>query len=195
MKYLDFLQLFEDGGGEGGNAGGAGAGSGTQGNSGSNAGGASYSFEQAEEIANARADRASRAALANYFKQQGMTEEQVTQALADFRQKQQSQQPNVSQITQERDAAQKELADYKNRDTLRSKGVADSYMDFVLFKVGGMVSDKKSFDKAADEFLKANPQYKGGSYRVSTGTQGGGSGTSQNTNDLINNNIRNAFLK
>ena len=139
MKYFDFLQLFEDGGGEGGNAGGAGAGSGTQGNSGSNAGGASYSFEQAEEIANARADRASRAALANYFKQQGMTEEQVTQALADFRQKQQSQQPNVSQITQERDAAQKELADYKNKDTLRSKGVADGYMEFVLFKVGGMV--------------------------------------------------------
>ena len=134
MKYLDFLQLFEDGGGEGGNAGGAGAGSGTQGNSGNNAGGASYSFEQAEEIANARADRASRAALANYFKQQGMTEEQVTQALADFRQKQQSQQPNVSQITQERDAAQKELADYKNKDTLRSKGVADGYMEFVLFK-------------------------------------------------------------
>ena len=85
MKYLDFLQLFEDGGGEGGNAGGAGAGSGTQGNSGSNAGGASYSFEQAEEIANARADRASRAALANYFKQQGMTEEQVTQALRSHR--------------------------------------------------------------------------------------------------------------
>ena len=38
MKYFDFLQLFEDGGGEGGNAGGAGAGSGTQGNSGSNTG-------------------------------------------------------------------------------------------------------------------------------------------------------------
>ena len=124
-----------------------------------------------------------------------MTEEQVTQALADFRQKQQSQQPNVSQITQERDAAQKELADYKNKDTLRSKGVADGYMEFVLFKVGGMVSDKKPFDKAADEFLKANPQYKGGSYRVSTGTQGGGSGTSQNTNDMINNNIRNAFRR
>ena len=124
-----------------------------------------------------------------------MTEEQVTQALAVFRQKQQSQQPNVSQITQERDAAQKELADYKNKDTLRSKGVADGYMDFVLFKVGGMVSDKKPFDKAADEFLKANPQYKSGSYRVSTGTQSGGSGAAQNTNDLINNNIRNAFLK
>ena len=65
----------------------------------------------------------------------------------------------------------------------------------VLFKVGGMVTDKKPFDKAADEFLKANPQYKSGSYRVSTGTQSGGSGAAQNTNDLINNNIRNAFLK
>ena len=194
MKYLDFLQLFEDGGGEGGAQGGAAGGAGT-GSGAQNNPGATYSYEQAEEIANARADRASKAALANYFRQQGMTEEQVTQAIADFRQKQQSQQPNITQITQERDAAQQKLADYENKDTLRAKGVADSYMDFVLFKVSGMVTDKRSFEKAADEFLKANPQYKGGSYRVSTGTHGGGSGSSQNTNDMINNNIRNAFFK
>ena len=74
-KVFD-LQLFTDGG-EGG-AGAAGAGAGTAGNgngSQNNAGGASYSYEQAEEIANARADRAEKAALASYFKQQGMTEE------------------------------------------------------------------------------------------------------------------------
>lgn len=191
MKYKDFLQLFENGGGEGdqGGTGGAGTGSGTQNNP-----GATYSYEQAEEIANARANKASRAALADYFRQQGLSEAEITQAIADFRQKQKDSQPNVTQITQERDAAQKELADYKNKDTLRKKGVSDGYMDFVLFKVGGMVTDKKSFEKAADEFLQANPQYKGGgSYRVSTGTQGGGSGSSQSMNEIINNNIRKVF--
>ena len=191
MKYKDFLQLFENGGGEGDQSGtgGAGTGSGTQNNP-----GATYSYEQAEEIANARANKASRAALADYFRQQGLSEAEITQAIADFRQKQKDSQPNVTQITQERDAAQKELADYKNKDTLRKKGVSDGYMDFVLFKVGGMVTDKKSFEKAADEFLQANPQYKGGgSYRVSTGTQGGGSGSSQSMNEIINNNIRKVF--
>ena len=67
-KKMD-LQLFEDGAGaapgnQGGNAGGNN--NGAQGST-----GAAYSFEQAEEIANARAQRAEQAALRSYFQQQG----------------------------------------------------------------------------------------------------------------------------
>ena len=40
---------------------------------------------QAEEIANARADRAEKAALRSYFQQQGMTEQQVNQQLPIIR--------------------------------------------------------------------------------------------------------------
>ena len=60
-----FLQLFEDGGGagSGGQGGNAGAGNGSQGNAGGSGNQGSYSFAQAEEIANARADRAEKAAL------------------------------------------------------------------------------------------------------------------------------------
>ena len=101
MKRKHFnLQLFTDGG-EGGTgtdagAGTAGNGDGSRGSAGESSR-ATYSYEQAEEIANARADRAEKAALASYFKQQGMSEDEVTAALADFRAKRAAQQPKCQQ--------------------------------------------------------------------------------------------------
>ena len=73
-KKMD-LQLFEDGAGaapgnQGGNAGGHN--NGAQGST-----GAAYSFEQAEEIANARAQRAEQAALRSYFQQQGIKKSRI----------------------------------------------------------------------------------------------------------------------
>lgn len=193
-KVFD-LQLFTDGG-EGG-AGAAGAGAGTAGNgngSQNNAGGASYSYEQAEEIANARADRAEKAALASYFKQQGMTEDEVTAALADFKAKKAAQQPNVSKVEQERDAALAQVEEMKNTNYLRDKGVKPDDLDYVLFKVSKQVNDKTDFKKAADAFLKENPRFTGQGYKVvSTGKPDGGSGTGQTVNDSINASIRSAF--
>ena len=193
-KVFD-LQLFTDGG-EGG-AGAAGAGAGTAGNgngSQNNAGGASYSYEQAEEIANARADRAEKAALASYFKQQGMTEDEVTAALADFKAKKAAQQPNVSKVEQERDAALAQVEEMKNTNYLRDRGVKPDDLDYVLFKVSKQVNDKTDFKKAADAFLKENPRFTGQGYKVvSTGKPDGGSGTGQTVNDSINASIRSAF--
>ena len=110
-RYFD-LQIFADGGGDGADNGGAGAGKGTagngnggQGNAGGASGGATYSYEQAEQIAEARADRATKAALADYFKRQGMSEEEVTAAIADYRTKKAASQPNVSAVEKERDDA------------------------------------------------------------------------------------------
>lgn len=193
-RFFD-LQLFTDGG-EGG-AGAAGAGAGTAGNgngSQNNAGGATYSYEQAEEIANARADRAEKAALASYFKQQGMSEEEVTAALADFKAKKAAQQPNVSKVEQERDAALAKVAEMENTNYLRDKGVKSDNLDYVLFKVSKQVNDKTDFKKAADAFLKENPRFTGQGYKVvSTGKPDGGSGNGQTVNDSINASIRSAF--
>lgn len=193
-RFFD-LQLFTDGGEAG--AGAAGAGTGTAGNgngSQNNAGGASYSYEQAEEIANARADRAEKAALASYFKQQGMTEDEVTAALADFRAKKAAQQPNVSKVERERDAALAQVEEMKNTNYLRDKGVKPDDLDYVLFKVSKQVDDKTDFKKAADAFLKENPRFTGqGMKVVSTGKPDGGSGTGQTVNDSINASIRSAF--
>ncbi len=193
-KFFD-LQLFTDDC-EGG-AGAEGAGAGTVGNgngSQNSAGGATYSYEQAEEIANARADRAEKAALASYFKQQGMSEEEVTAALADFRAKKAAQQPDVSKVKQERDAALAKVVEMENSNYLRDKGVKADDLDYVLFKVSKQVDDKTDFKKAADAFLKENPRFTGQGYRVvSTGKPDGGSGTGRTVNDSINASIRSAF--
>lgn len=185
------LQLFEDGGGSGSGAtqgGQAGSGDGGQGSAGGNG---TYSFEQAEEIANARAQRAEQAALKSYFQQQGMTEDEVRAALAEYKTNKEKQKPNVSVIEQERDTYKKELEQMKNTNLLRDKGVKADDLDYVLFKVGKLVDDKTDFAKAAEKFLKENPRYSGqGTYRVTTSTQAGGPSSAANENDSINARIR-----
>ncbi len=191
-RFFD-LQLFTDGG-EGGTGTGTGsAGNGDGGQKG-NAGGATYSYEQAEQIAQARADRAEKAALADFFKRQGMSEEEVTAALADFRTKKAAQQPNVAAVEKERDAALAQVEEMKNTNYLRDKGVKADALDYVLFKVSRQVDDRTDFKKAADAFLKENPSFTGqGMKVVSTGRPDGGSGTAHTVNDSINASIRSAF--
>lgn len=192
-KFFD-LQFFTDGS-EGGTGGGTGTGTAGNGNgSQNNAGGAAYSYEQAEQIAEARADRATKAALADYFKKQGMSEDEVTAALADFKAKKAAQHPGVAAVEKERDAALAQVEEMKNTNYLRDKGVKPDDLDYVLFKVGKQVDDKTDFKKAADAFLKENPRFTGQGYRVvSTGKPDGGAGTGQTVNDSINASIRSAF--
>lgn len=185
-KIMD-LHIFEEGGdgGSGSQGGNGGTGSSSQ------RGSAGYTFEQAEEIANNRAEKATRAALADFYRKQGLSESEITTAIADFKAKQKAQQPDVDAITQERDAAQKELQMLKNEKVLSSKGVKAEDMDYVLFKVNKLVDDKTDFSKAADKFLKENPRYTGnGTYRVSTSTGSDNQNTGGNVNMNINDRIR-----
>lgn len=188
-KFMN-LHIFEEGGngGEGNTAGQ----NGNSGNgNGSQSGNAGYTFEQAEEIANNRAEKASRAALASFYRQQGLSEEQITTAIADFKEKQKAQQPDVDAITRERDAAQKELQELKNEKILTGKGVKADDLDYVMFKVSKLVDDKTDFTKAAEKFLKENPKYTGaGTYRVSTSTGSDNQDTGGSVNMNINDRIR-----
>lgn len=189
------LQLFGDGD-QGGsdNSQGTSAGNGNGGQTGSagnnNGGSAGYSFAQAEEIANARAQRAEKAALASYFKQQGMSEAEINQAINDFKAKKAASTPDLSAVEKERDDALKKVAELENTSLLRDKGVRPEDLDYVLFKVSQKVDEKTPFKKAAEVFLKENPRFTGQSYRISTGTQSGGAQAAQNTNDSINAAIR-----
>lgn len=188
-KFMN-LHIFEEGGngGEGNTA----SQNGNSGNgNGSQSGNAGYTFEQAEEIANNRAEKASRAALASFYRQQGLSEEQITTAIADFKAKQKAQQPDVDTITRERDAAQKELQELKNEKILTGKGVKADDLDYVMFKVSKLVDDKTDFTKAAEKFLKENPKYTGaGTYRVSTSTGSDNQDTGGSVNMNINDRIR-----
>lgn len=197
--YIFDLQLFDDGGegGSGGQGGNAGGGNGGQGSSGGNGGQqGSYSFAQAEEIANARAQRAERAALSSYFKQQGLDEKEIEQAIADFKKNRDAKKPDVAAIEKERDDARAELQTMKNQATLRAKGVRDEDLDYVQFKVDAMMKAdaKLDFDKAVSAFLKENPRFtSAGTYKVKTGTDGSqGSGAGADGNTSINNAIRRA---
>lgn len=206
MKKHFNIQLLDDGGqggagANGGQGGNAGNGNGSQGSAGNNNGngGATFSFQQAEEIANARATRAERAALASYFQQQGLSEDQINQAIADYKAQQAARQPNVDAITKERDEARAELAALKNGQKLTQLGVRPEFSRFVLSEIDALMKEdsKLDFDKAAAKFLKDNPQYKtgNGSYRVKTGTDGSGAGSSDangNGNASINDAIRRA---
>jgi hypothetical protein len=193
-RVLMNLHLFDDGG-EGGTGGGqggsAGAGDGGQG------GNAGYTYEQLEEIANARASKAERVAIADYLRKKGMSEEDITTAIDDFKEKKKNSQPDVSAIKKERDDAIAERDSLKNTNILRDKGVKPEDIDYVLFKVGKLVDDKTDFSKAADKFLKENPRYgsKSGSYRVSTSSEGGSNGSGENVNNSINDSIRAAIRR
>lgn len=203
-KRRMILQMFEDGAGSGaagGQVGGTGAGDGGQnGNAGSAAGAhrsGTYTFEQAEEIASARASKAERSALANYFRSQGMTEQEVTQAIHDFKEQKAKRQPNTEQMQHDLDEALKENARMKNEKILAERGVKSEDLDYVMFKVEKMVDDKTDFNKAAEKYLKENPRFTGGghgagTYRVSTGAQSSGNGGDGNPNDSINAAIRRA---
>ena len=188
------LHIFDEGGTGGDGGTGNPNGNGGTGSSGQN-GNTGYTFEQAEEIANSRAQKAERAALASFYRQQGLSEEQITTAIADFKAKQKANQPDVDAITKERDTYKQELQQYKNEKILSEKGVRAEDMDYVLFKVNKLVDDKTDFIKAADKFLKENPRYGKGEYRVSTSTGADNQNTGGNVNASINDRIRAAMRR
>lgn len=191
-----YLQLFEDGvgassGSQGGNN--AGNGNSNQNNTGTAGNQATFSYAQAEEIARARADRAERSALKSYFQQQGMSEDQVVQAIADYKAQQKKNQPDVTQMQQELADARNEVQQMKNEKFLSSKGVKSDDLDYVLYKISKMVDEKTNFEKAAEKYLKENPRFTTGSgYRISTSTGNTSEGSGGNINASINDAIRSA---
>lgn len=183
------LRLFDEGvqGGNGGQGSSGSNGNGTQGN----AGGTTYTYQQAEEIATARAQRAEQAALKSFFQQQGMSDAEVQQAIADYKTNKEKNKPNLSEIEKERDTYKSEAEQLKNEKVLSAKGVKSEDLDYVMFKVSRLVDDKTDFTKAAEKFLKENPRFTGtGSYRVSTSASTGEKGSGDNLNSSINNAIR-----
>lgn len=106
---------------------------------------------------------------------------------------------SISTLTTERDKAKNELAtlqaqyDALNHEKyLSGKGVPSDMLEFYAFKIGKLVDDKKTFEQAAEEYLKDNPP--AGTVRMSTGggVNNGGGTQPQKPNDIMNALIRSA---
>lgn len=186
------LTLFDDGG-QGGNGG-----QGDSGNNPNNNDNARFTYEQLDEIATSRSERAARSAVADYLRKQGLNETEITAAIADYKEKKKSSQPDVSAVEKERDDARAELQKLKNEKILAKKGVKEEDLDYVMFKVEKLVDDKTDFEKAAAKFLKDNPRFTGsaaGSYRIVSGSTGSDTQNSGGKNGSINDAIRNAIRR
>lgn len=187
FKYIMNLHLFDEGdNGNGSQGNNAGSGNGGQHNTGT------FTYEQLDEIATSRADRASKAALKSYFQQQGLSEQEAAAAIEQYKKDKAARQPDASAIEKERDQYKAQLEERDNKDYLRDKNVKAEDLDYVMFKAKQLVDDKTDFKKAVDKFLKDNPRYAGSGYRVSTSTGSGSEGSSESKNASINDAIRNA---
>ena len=189
------LQIFDGGAGEGSSSSGGNSNQNAGDNANKNSGG-TFSYEQLNEIATARAERAEKAALKSFFTQQGLSEDEATKALEKYKADKKASQPDVSAVERERDAALAELESMKNQQLLTSKGVKAEDVDYVLFKVKQLVDDKTDFSKAAEKFLKENPRFtNSNSYKVTSSSGNQNNGTSGNAHDSINNALRMAIRR
>ena len=175
-KYLMNLHLFDEGedGGDGNQ----------------NKAGATFTYEQLNEIASSRAERAEKSALKNYFAQAGLSETEAQAAFEKYKADKKAQQPNVAEIEADRDSYKAKYEALQNTNYLRDKGVHADEMEFVTFKINQLVTDKKNFQAAADEFLKDNPKYTGQSYKMSGATGSNNAGTGAAQTNSINDAIR-----
>lgn len=122
------------------------------------------------------------------------SEEELT-AFRGWRDSQQTEQQRMQTVTQERDTARTDLAaalakveQYEREKLLLSKGVAADDVDYYAFKIGKLVSDSKTFEQAAEEFLKEKKP----TVRVDMAANLSGS-SAQTPNEKMNALIRGAF--
>lgn len=125
------------------------------------------------------------------------TDEDLT-AFKTWKDSQQTDQDRLNALTGERDAAKTalatanaELEQLKREKYLSGKGVATNDLDYYVFKIGKLVTDSKTFEQAAEDFLKDNAPNK---VRVDmTAPLDRGKPTATTTNDAMNAMIRGAF--
>lgn len=94
--------------------------------------------------------------------QKGMPDEAELTAFRAWKESQQTEQQRLDALTKERDTARADLAaalakaeQYERERYLLSNGVPAADVDYYVFKAGQLVTDKKSFEQAAEEVIKA----------------------------------------
>lgn len=130
--------------------------------------------------------------------QKGMPDEAELTAFRAWKDSQQTEQDRLSAMQRERDTARVDLAaalatveQYEHEKYMISKGVPAEDVDYYVFKAMQSVSDSKSFEQAADEFINSRKP-SGNKVVVNLGGSLQGGGGTQTTNDSMNALIRGA---
>ncbi len=89
-------------------------------------------------------------------------------------------------------AAEAKLEQYEREKFLVGKGVPAEDVDYYAFKIGKLVTDSKTFEQAAEEYLKDNQPGGNKGVRVDMSKSLGGGNGGTNPNDTMNALIRGA---
>ncbi len=127
----------------------------------------------------------------------GMPGEDELTAFRAWKESQQTEKEKWEKLTKERDesntaltAAKTELEQLKREKLLISKGISADDVDYYAYKIGKLVTDSKTFEQAAEDYLKENAQRN--SVRVSLTAPLSGGGNPPTANDAMNALIRSA---
>lgn len=115
----------------------------------------------------------------------GMPGEEELTAFRNWQKEHKDNEGTVAALTRERDEALAELTQHKRERYLIGKGVSAEDAEYYAFKIGKQVTDKLSFEQAADAYFKDNKVRSGGVRMDSAGQTGVGGG-SASPNDTMN---------
>lgn len=124
----------------------------------------------------------------------GMPSEDELSAFRTWKDGQAAAAENTKQLQAELENSKKALADaeqYKKENILLRQGISAEDVDYYVFKISKLVTDKKTFEQAAEEYLKESTAGRS-KVRVDMAAQLGGRGKTQNENEQMNALIRGA---
>jgi hypothetical protein len=127
----------------------------------------------------------------------GLPSEEELTAFRNWQTTQQNNTSTVNTLTRERDTATAQLQEANNKLTqlererlLIDKGIPAEDVDYYVFKISKNVTDKVTFEQAAEEFLKDK---KPGTVRVDFTAPAGGNNGTPTTNQTMNSILRGAI--
>lgn len=161
-----------------------------------------YTQQQLDSMVNAREQRAANSALKSFFSQQGMTEDEITQAIESYKTNREKNKPDVGAITAQAEQYKAEAlrAKIESQATLEALklGIDTSAVQYVLRMAdfAAVTDDKGSIDSeklknAVSKVLEDVPQLKK-DVRASGFTQIG-AGTNDTKQENETDKIRKAF--
>lgn len=210
------LQLFAEGGAAGGSGTGAGGGTGqpaaggasagaagaSPGNQGSGQGNAAagFDYDRLASLIQGKQTVAEDAVLKNYFKQQGLSQDEAKQAIAAFKAEKAKNQPDVgalqSELTQAQKAAQEALLQSAATMAAVSLGIDAKTIPYVLKMADlstvagqdGKINEealKNALNKVLEDIPALKPQAKGSAGFVRVGAAGSSGQTGKGTDGPV----------